>query len=247
MKLARIAAMSLALVAVIAGGVTIAVAGSGNASASITKAQAVAYAHSVNLRESDLPGAKVYSFGEQFEHSVEHSPGAFPDEELGDCSHQGKVPSRRVGGAASALSGGGYPFVASVVLVMRSEAFAKTEVAALSTARGRACLARQLGRVESVEGEKKLTSFAAKVIFVPVTKTLGPGAIALRVLAELPPAHEKDERQSKATFTHVDAAIFRVGPAEIFFLTFGVRPFPPATENRLLTLLHSRAEANKLS
>jgi len=237
--------MSLALVALIAGGVTIAVAGSGNASASITKAQAVAYAKAVNLRASDLAAAKAYSFGEHFEHSAEHSIGASPEEQL--LCGQSKMPSRRVGGAASALSGARYPFVASVVLVMRSEAFAKAEVAALSTRRGHACLARQLGRVVSVEGEKKVTSFAAKVTFVPVAKALGPGAIALRVLAELPPAHEKDERQSKATFTHVDAAIFRVGPAEVFFLTFGVRPFPPASENRLLMLLHSRAEAHKLS
>ena len=244
MKPARIAAMSLALVALIARGVTIAVAGSCNASASITKAQAVAYAKAVNLRASDLPGAKAYSFGEHLEHSVEHSIGASREEQL-LCS-QSKMPSRRVGGAASALSGAGYPFVASVVLVLRSEAFAKAEVAALSTERGHACLARQLGRVESVEAEKKVTSFAAKVTFVPVAKALGPGAIALRVLAELPPAHEKDGTQSEATFTHVDAAIFRVGPAEVFFLTFGVRPFPPATENRLLTLLHSRAEAHKL-
>jgi len=236
--------MSLALVALIAGGVTIAAAGSGSTSVPITKAQAVAFAHAVNLRESDLPGAKAYSFGEHLEHSVEHSIGSSPEEDL--LCAQDKLPSRRVGGAASALSGGGYPFVASVVLVMRSEALAEAEVAALASKRGHACLARQLGRVESVEGEKKVTSFAAKVTFVPVAKTLGPGAIALRVLAELPPAHEKDETQSKATLTHVDAAIFRVGPAEVFFLTFGVHPFPPATEGRLLALLHSRAEAHKL-
>jgi len=241
----RVAAISVVLVILIAGGVTIAVAGSGSASTKVTKAQAVAFAQAVNLRESDLPGAKAYSFGEHFERSFEHSIGASRDEEL--LCGQSKIPSRRVGGAASALSGAGYPFVASVVLVMRSEAFAKAEVAALSTGRGHACLARQLGRVESVEGEKKVTSFTAKVTFVPVAKALGPGAIALHVLAELPPAHEKDERQSKATFTHVDAAIFRVGPAEIFFLTFGVRPFPSATEGRLLSLLYSRAKAHKLS
>ncbi len=237
----RIADISVVLVILIAGGVTIAVAGSGSASTKVTKAQAVAFAQAVNLRASDLPGAKTFPMGELSGHPI----GASREEQL-LCS-QSKVPSRRVGGAASALSGAGYPFVASVVLVMRSEAFAKAEVVALSTGRGHACLARQLGRVESVEGERKVTSFAAKVTFVPVAKALGPGAIALHVLAELPPAHEKDERQSKATFTHVDAAIFRVGPAEIFFLTFGVRPFPPATEDRLLTLLHSRAEAHKLS
>ena len=61
MKLARIAAISLALVALIAGGVTIAVASSGNASTKVTKAQAVADAHAVNLRASDLPGATFLS------------------------------------------------------------------------------------------------------------------------------------------------------------------------------------------
>lgn len=53
----RIIAISLAVVALIAGGVTIAVASSGNASTKVTKAQAVAYAHAVNLRASDLPPA----------------------------------------------------------------------------------------------------------------------------------------------------------------------------------------------
>jgi len=58
MTIARIIAISLAVVALIAGGVTIALAGPGSSSTPITKAQAQAFAQAVNLRASDLPGAK---------------------------------------------------------------------------------------------------------------------------------------------------------------------------------------------
>jgi len=43
-----------------------------------------------------------------------------------------------------------------------------------------------------------------------------------------------------------DAVLFRVGPAVILFLATGRQPFTAATERRLLSLLHSRAEAHKL-
>jgi hypothetical protein len=99
----------------------------------------------------------------------------------------------------------------------------------------------------SVEGEKKTTSFARKVTFIPVAKLLGPKAVALHVRAELPPAHEKGEKQPKATFFYLAAAYFRVGPAEIVFLAFDLtQQLPAAIEDHLLSLLHSRAEAHKL-
>jgi len=51
----------------------------------------------------------------------------------------------------------------------------------------------------------------------------------------------------EARYINVDAAFFRVGPADIAFFALGATRFPPATEIQLLTLLHSRAEAHKLS
>lgn len=55
----RIAVISLTLVALVAGGVNLALARSGRATPTITKAEANAFAHVVNLKASDLPGAEV--------------------------------------------------------------------------------------------------------------------------------------------------------------------------------------------
>jgi hypothetical protein len=140
-----------------------------------------------------------------------------------------------------------YGFVVSVVAVMPSEALAAAELAALDSRKGRVCLARHVGTGVSVTGEKTTTSFALKVTFVPVAKLLGQKAIALHVLAEFPPAHEKGEKQPNATFFHKDAVFFRVGPAEIALLTNNPgQQLPAAIESHLLSLLHSRAEAHKL-
>jgi hypothetical protein len=86
-------------------------------------------------------------------------------------------------------------------------------------------------------------------------KTLGPSAIGVHILAKLPPVdlppkvRRKVKRRlgrPKATFAHVDAVFFRVGPAEIILLRLGVKPFPPANESLALSVLHSHAEAHKL-
>src|SRR5271156_5601684 len=53
-----IAAVSLVLLALTAGVVTVALAGSGSATTPITQAQADAFAQAVELRAGDLPGAK---------------------------------------------------------------------------------------------------------------------------------------------------------------------------------------------
>jgi hypothetical protein len=84
-------------------------------------------------------------------------------------------------------------------------------------------------------------SFAVKATSVSVPKLLGQGAIGIHVLAELPAIE-----RPKPLFIDVTAFFFRVGPADIILLTNGVRQFPSATQRRLLSLLHSRAEAHKL-
>ena len=82
-----------------------------------------------------------------------------------------------------------------------------------------------------------------KVTFVPVAKLLGGGAIAVHVLAKLPPI---EGLKLKARYINVDAALFRVGPADVAFFALGATRLRPATEDHLLALLHSRAEAHKL-
>jgi hypothetical protein len=156
---------------------------------------------------------------------------------------------------ASVLIVPGEGAVGSDVTVMRSETAAKALADALASRRGRACLTQTLGSGERVEGETTVTSHTVKASFVSLAKTLGPAAIGFRVLAELPPVKipphlprklRKALAKPKATFIHVDVVFFRVGPAEIVFIAFGVKPFPAALESQALSLLYSRAETHKL-
>lgn len=57
LSMLRVTVISLILVALVAGGVTLALARSGRTTPPITKAEANAFAHVVNLKASDLPGA----------------------------------------------------------------------------------------------------------------------------------------------------------------------------------------------
>ena len=80
------------------------------------------------------------------------------------------------------------------------------------------------------------------VTFVPVAKLLGR-AIAVHVVAKLPPI---EGVKLKARYINVDAAFFRVGPADVAFFELSATRFPVPREAHLLALLHSRAEAHKL-
>ena len=129
------------------------------------------------------------------------------------------------------------------MVVAPSQYFAEAEIAGLESPGGRSCLGRALGRALTFERHHQLErSHTVMVTFVPVAKLLG-GAIAVHVLAKLPPI---EGVKLKARYINVDAAFFRVGPADVAFFAVGAQRFPPATEDRLLALLHSRAETQKL-
>ncbi len=230
----RIAVISLILVALVAGGVTLALARSGRATAPITKAEADAFAHVVNLKASDLPGATALQ-GAIF------GPEAVQYEAL-KCGLQGRPGIVPVGGGELWLVNSRAQ-VGSIVVVAPSDYFAEAEIAGLESPGGRTCLARALGRALTFERHHQLErSHTVRVTFVPVAKLLG-GAIAVHVLAKLPPI---EGVKLKARYINVDAAFFRVGPADVAFFALGATRFPPATEDHLLALLHSRAEAHKL-
>jgi hypothetical protein len=230
----RIAVISIILVALVAGGVTLALARSGPATAPITKAEADAFAHVVNLKASDLPGATALQ-GAIF------GPEAVQYEAL-KCGLQGRPGIVPAGGGESWMVTSRAK-VGSVVVVAPSEYFAEAEIAGLESPGGRTCLARALGRALTFERHHQLErSHAVRVTFVPVAKLLG-GAIAVHVLAKLPPI---EGVKLKARYINVDAAFFRMGPADVAFFAVGARQFPSTTADRLLALLHSRAEAHKL-
>lgn len=230
----RIAVISLILVALVAGGVTLALARSGPATAPITKEEADAFAHIVNVKASDLPGATALQ-GAIF------GPEAVQYQAL-KCALQGRPGIVPIGGGESWLVNSGAQ-VGSIVVVAPSEYFAEAEIAGLESPGGRSCLARSLGRALTFERHHQLEhSRTVRVTFAPVAKLLG-GAISVHVLAKLPPI---EGVKLKARYINVHAAFFRVGPADVAFFAVGATPFPPATEDRLLALLHSRAEAHKL-
>lgn len=229
----RRAALLLALVAFAAGGVTVALARSH--STPITKAKAQAFARAVNLRASDLPGATALR-GAIF------SPEAVQYKAL-SCGLHGKPGIVPVGGGQTWLASN-HTQVGSVVVVAPSDHHAEAEIAGLESHGGRTCLARALGRALSFERHHKPErSHTVKAAVIPIDKHVGGVHLAIHVLAELPPI---EGAKPKKRYINVDAAFFRVGAADIAFFALGAARFPAATEIRLLTLLHSRAEANKL-
>jgi hypothetical protein len=228
--------MSFVLVVLIAGGVTVALAGSGSASTPTTKAEAEALAQTVNLHASDLPGASALKgaiFGSE---AVQY--------EALKCGLQGRPGIVPVGGGESWLSIR-RALAGSLVVVAPSNYYAEAEVAGLESRGGRTCLARALGRALTFERHHKLErSHTVKVTEVPIGEHVAGVHLAIHVLAELPPI---EGAKPETRYINVDAAFFRVGPADVAFFALGVTRFPAATERRLLSLLYTRAEAHKLS
>ncbi len=231
----RRAAFLLVLVAFAAGGVTIALARSSSSSTPIAKAKAEAFARAVNLRASDLPGATALR-GAIF------GPEAVQYKAL-KCGLQGRPGIAPVGGGELWLANSRAQ-VGSIVVVAPSDYFAEAEIAGLESQGGRTCLVRALGRALSFERHHKTEwSHTVKVAVVPIGEHVSGVHLAIHVLAELPPIEgAKPEKR----YINVDAAFFRVGPADVAFFALGATRFPAATEIQLLALLHSRAEANKL-
>jgi hypothetical protein len=232
-----IVAMSIILVALVAGGVTIALAGSGSATAPITKAQAVTFARAVNLAASDLPGAKKFE-PPSYEVARDEQETAASWSRTLRCARPGIVIHRPIDVEKSSFVGSRW-LVGSVVQVMPTEAIAAAEVAAFASRRGHVCFARAAD-VQITSENAPLGPYPVTATFIPLTRLLGSDAIGVRDLV-------RESFKGKHWFLHSDAVFFRVGPAEIAFSAVGKTPFPAATERRLLALLHSRAEAHKLS
>ena len=233
----RIVLMALSILAVTAVGVSIALPGSSGAASPATKAEAVAFARAVNLLPGDLPGAEALQ-PPSYEVAQDEKQGAASWSRALRCARPSMVIHVPLDHEASPLLYGGW-IVASDVRVMPSEALAAAEVAAFQSRRGHRCFER-LGDVQITSENAPLGHFPAAATFVPVTRLLGAGAIAVHELV-------RESFQGKHWFLHSDAVLFRVGAAEIAFSAVGRTQFPAATEERLLSLLHSRAEARERS
>jgi hypothetical protein len=233
--------LALAVVALVAGGVTVALAES-SGSAPIDKAAALAFIRAVNLQAGDLAG--FAPFGGEAGSPPE---GTEIQKSALRCGHRGKPRARAIDAAGSLLVDRFEEGVGSVVVVMPSEALAKAEIATLASRSGRRCLAHGLPGPRSAV-------YAIKVTFVPVASALGQEAVDIHVLATLQRSRLRRRRFGKHSFPapvkigYSIGAIFRVGVADIVFFAVSTRrQFPDAaTEHRLLGLLYSRANAHKL-
>jgi hypothetical protein len=239
----RLVAISIVLVAPIAGTVTIALAGPGSSTVPITKTEAIAFARAVNLVASDVPGAKKVELPPH-EAAIDEGEADTSMSKAVRCARPRLVADRPVHSESSLLIDA-RTAVASEVRVMPTEAVAATELAAFASRHGHICFARATKVEVTSENEPHEGSNPIKATFIPLVKLLGPGAIGVHTLSSLSyPAMHHHPRTS--AIIHTDAALFRVGPAEIMFITVGRATFPAATEGRLLSLLYSRAQAHKL-
>jgi hypothetical protein len=258
----RIVVVSVVVVALIAGGVTIALAGSGGTTAPITKARATAYAHVVNLRAGDVPGfvavggsqpSEGQPFGTQESRCDPAMITAGSVVMIGSQAFQRRQKS--TGGSRGYLP---LEAVSSEVDVMHSAALASREIAAMRavphTPAVLTCLKRQLEQVRlrvTREGGARVGEPVGKPVFshVEISALRSPSqaipAIGLRISADF--AIEVSPTKGSSHY-YEDFLGFATGPVVVSLNATGSpQPFPPTTEQRLLALLHTRAEANKLS
>jgi hypothetical protein len=235
-------------------------ASASKASASIAEGRAVTYAQAVNLRAGDVPGLVAVGGSRVGERQ--------PLEALVRGCDVATVPTgivvavgspafqreqKSTGGTTSYLP---LEAVSSGVDVMRSAALASREVAAIEAVASSSAVTRCLKRHLMQERARVVSEGAATG--VPAGKPLlshveisalrspvqGIPAFELRISADFTIKVPGTKGRSRY---YEDFLGFAVGPAVIILGdTSSPRPFPATTERRLLSLLHSRAEANSV-
>jgi hypothetical protein len=212
------------------------------AGTSIAKARAVAYAHAVNLGAADVPASSVVkpegeakaptAAGVEF---ARCTGGVNPERRIADIHS----PTFRITGTYERER------VRSGVEVMPTAALAAQSNTATRSVRGRACLARLLARTSAERGVEALPHGPISVSSLPNQLPGADGSFGLRIATTA----IGRSLQGAQTRTHVYTDLFGFvsGAAEINLTATGIaRPVPSATEQRLLSLLFSRAQAHKL-
>ncbi len=206
----------------------------------ITKAQAVAYAHAVNLQPSDMPG-----FTSVESETEVPQPGRYGLEAI-RCSG-GVNPARRIVQIHSAEFTAGRAFygkvVKSTVEVWPTPSLVAVNNMRSHSARGRTCFVRFLHAVhkrinQDRKGRRQLGPFTITIVPNPL-----PG-VSHSFLTTI---NETLLLRTGAIRAHVYRDIFGFinGPAEIELEAIGFgHPVPVATEEKALLLLLARAKAN---
>lgn len=204
-------------------------------SGQIGKTQALAYAHAVNLKASDVPGARVSA--------AERESGAPSQESVRFSRCAGAVgPTVRISDVKSPVFTTGQGRAAmqakSSVEVLPSAALAARNFAAVGSARGHACLARALPTIFGTAGGGHFGP--ATVSPLPKLLTSGQESFGVRIAST---AVDKQVRLP----IYLDTFEILAGRAEVGMgVTSVSRPPSRATERRLLVLLAKRAEQHEL-
>jgi hypothetical protein len=224
---------------------------------SVKEAQAITYAQAVNLRAGDLPGLVTVGGSRSSENA--------PLGGLGSACHVVTAPAGSLGAVSSPTfqrrqqsTGHTTSYlpveaVSSGVYVVRSAALASREIAEVRAAATSSavviCLRRHLEDERANVGSEgaKVGVPAGKPLFSDVQVSVLPSpvqgvpAFGLRISADFA---IKVPGTKGASRYYEDFFGFATGPAVVVLSeTSSPRPFPAATERRLLSLLHSRAEA----
>lgn len=213
----------------------------------VSESHAIAYAKAVNLRPSDVQGL----VGSTVALRRETKYGPFGT--LGErCTGGVDTPGEVFGVLSQRFSrnyerqSSFFPIesVFSAVYLLRSDAIASHEVAVFVSARARSCLKRDNYDHATITGTKREPSFT-DVKIAPLSLPAGrASAHGDRVTAVEAAFLEAPRVRGRPNY-YEDFVGFSVGPAVItLHATGSPRPFPAATERRLLSLLYRRAEVS---
>ncbi len=205
-----------------------------------TRAQALAFAHAVNLTAADVPG-----FTPTPKQHHESAGERRLEQELRACTG-----SQATGGSRGAVAEAGSPdfelhrgildlTVSSEVSVAQSAAQAAATLAATRSARVRACVSHYLGQLL-----KSQQYAGASVTGVSIASGTPPapgttGGFGWRVTARLA------VRGLHVSF-YLDILGFVYGPAQVTLSSSGaIRPFPASAQEELFSTLLARAKAHR--
>jgi len=205
-----------------------------------TRAQALAFAHAVNLTAADVPG-----FAPSPKQHHESASERRLEQELRACTGSGAA-----GGSRGAVAEAGSPdfelhrgildlTVSSEVSVAQSPAQAAATLAAIRSAHVRACVSHYLTQLL-----KSQQYAGASVTGVSIASGIPPapgttGGFGWRVTARLA------VRGLHVSF-YLDILGFVYGPAQVTLSSSGaIRPFPASAQEELFSALLARAKAHR--
>jgi hypothetical protein len=212
-----------------------------SASPAINKTQAASYARAINLRAADLPGMSITApEGEK--------PNAKRVGAVERCA--GNVTAQQVVANihSPTFSGGEEPEheqIRSVVEVMPTTVLADRNNAANRSQRSLACARRFFAQQLVTENGARVRYGTVTIKRLPDPVPGLPGGFGYRIAVAILGVPSTIEPTQPHLY--VDAFGFLSGPAEIALIATGFpQPVPEDIDQRLLALLHSRADARTL-